>query len=84
MTPAAPKRTTLSPGQKVFDDNGQQLFGLPEKADESPLAKLVNEMRNLPPGSPLQKVYMDAIAKASTQQPATSVQVNTDNLGLKP
>lgn len=78
------KRTTLKPGETVFDESGKPLFGLPatpDKPDQSPIAKLVAEMNALPPGSPLRKVYQDAITKATTHQPGVSVSYGAPMIG---
>ncbi len=57
---------------------------VPDPAKMSPVAQLMAEMNTLPPGDPRRAIYQNAIAKATTHQPGTTVTVQPDNLGLKP
>lgn len=57
---------------------------MPDPAKGSPIAQLMGEMNALPPGDPRRATYQNAINKATTHQPGTSVTVTPDSLGLKP
>lgn len=84
LTPKPPQRDTVAPGSSVIEygPNGPKpIFTAPAepKAEALPeVAKLISQMERLPPGSPFRKVYENAIQKATTHQPATSVNVNTE------
>jgi len=57
---------------------------MPDPAKMSPVAQLMSEMNALPPGDPRRAIYQNAISKATTHQPGTTVTVQPDSLGLKP
>lgn len=60
------------------------LAGKPKDEAKPELAKLIALRDSLPPGHPDRSVVSSAIMKVTTHAPGTSVNVNTDNLGLKP
>lgn len=65
------------------DGKVSEAYRAPEKpAGSSPLGKLIEEMNALPANDPRRGVYMDAIKKATTHAPATSVSVNTGQKGF--
>ena len=57
---------------------------MPDPAKMSHVAQLMSEMNALPPGDPRRAIYQNAITKATTHQPGTTVTVQPDSLGLKP
>lgn len=86
MNPA-PKFMNVAPGASVLrqSDDGSltPAFTAPDKPEASPeLTRLINQMQALPEGSPFRKFYQDAINKATTHQPGTSVSVNTGQKGF--
>jgi hypothetical protein len=64
------------------ETNRELVPAMPDKDAGSPLAKLIAERDKFPPGHPARKVYDNAITKATTHQPGTSVSVNTGQKGL--
>jgi hypothetical protein len=77
---SAPKLESLAGDATGFVWDGSKFVQVatnpkPVKATKSPLAQLLSERDELPPGSPWAPVYRDAITKASTQPPAPSASV---------
>jgi hypothetical protein len=72
-----PELKAFKPGDVVGaqDDAGKftEQFRVPEKADPSPVGKLLAERDKFPPGHPARKVLDDAINKATTHPPAASM-----------
>jgi hypothetical protein len=72
-----PELKAFKPGDVVGaqDDAGKftEQFRVPEKADPSPVARLLAERDKFPPGHPARKVLDDAITKATTHPPAASL-----------
>lgn len=58
------------------------VFSNPKSANEDPLTKLIAARDALPVGHPNRRLYDDAIKKATTHQPGTSVSVNTGQKGF--
>ena len=80
-----PKPMSVKEGESLINPSTfQPVFTAPKQAAPTELARLTQEMNALPPGSPLRAIYQAAITKATTHSPGTSVNVNTDALGLKP
>jgi hypothetical protein len=72
----------LKPGEAVFR-GGKMAYGLPDKPETPPeIVKLIKSRDSFPMGSPEHKILTDAINKATTHQPGTSVSVNTGQKGL--
>jgi len=69
------KPVALGRDQRLINpDTGAEMVpALPSDADGSQLAKLVKEYAALPADSPMRKVYQDAITKATTHQPAATM-----------
>lgn len=83
----APKFMNVAPGASVLrqgsDGSLTPAYTAPDKPEASPeLTRLINQMQALPEGSPFRKFYQDAINKATTHQPGTSVSVNTGQKGF--
>lgn len=76
----------LSDGGMLVRKDGTIVARNPKDTTDKmdPLQRLIALRDALPVGHPNRKVYEAAITKASTHQPATSVTVQPDNLGLKP
>lgn len=76
--PKQPRTVTLKPGETVFNqETGAPLFSAQERETPTELARLTRELQSLPPNSPLRGVYINAIQKATSHAPGTSVSVNT-------
>lgn len=58
--------------------------GQPKRESLPEVAKLQSYLSTLPPGDPRRADVLNAINKATTHQPTTTVNVQPDNLGLKP
>lgn len=76
----------LGANERLLDPRTNRVLvdAMPDPAKLSPVAQLMTEMNALPPGDPRRAIYQSAINKATTHQPATTVTVQPDNLGLKP
>lgn len=76
----------LGANERLLDPRTNRVLvdAMPDPAKLSPVAQLMTEMNALPPGDPRRAIYQSAITKATTHQPATTVTVQPDNLGLKP
>lgn len=70
---------TVAPGASLVDRHTlKPVFTAPKEQTPSDISKLMAEMNGLPPGDPRRAIYMDAIRKATTHQPATTVNVSTE------
>lgn len=84
----APKYETVAGGSSLYKmgPNGPELAmtapSAPKEESKPELTRLINQMEALPPGSPFRKFYENAISKATTHQPGTSVSVNTGQKGF--
>lgn len=83
----APKFMNVAPGASVLrqgaDGSLTPAYTAPDKPEASPeLTRLIDQMNKLPEGSPFRKFYQDAINKATTHQPGTTVSVNTGQKGF--
>lgn len=80
LQPKKPEAFTLKPGETRFEGD-KPVASLPATPEKPPtpteLAKLISEMNALPPGHPMIAFYRNAIAKATTHQPAATQIVNT-------
>lgn len=76
----------LGANERLLDPRNNRVLvdAMPDPAKMSSVAQLMTEMNALPPGDPRRAIYQNAITKATTHQPATTVTVQPDNLGLKP
>ena len=79
---ATQKDTTpikLGANERLLDPRTNRVLvdAMPDPAKMSPVAQLMTEMNALPPGDPRRAIYQNAIAKATTHQPATNLSVNT-------
>lgn len=75
----------LGAGEALLDPKTFKPLAVNQKDEAKPeLAKLIALRDSLPAGHPDRAMVNNAILKATTHAPGTSVSVNTDNLGLKP
>lgn len=58
---------------EVGDKGVRELWSAPDAGKMSPLGQLYAEMEKLPAGHPQRAAYQDAIKKATTHQPASSI-----------
>ena len=74
----------LEAGAAMYAPDGRLLFQNPKEQQGGPLAQAL-QAAGIDPASPQGRQFaMQYLQKMSTHQPGTSVNVNTDNLGLKP
>jgi hypothetical protein len=72
-------------GSLIKKRNGSVVAqGQPKRESLPEVAKLQSYLSTLPPGDPRRADVVNAINKATTHQPTTTVNVQPDNLGLKP
>src|SRR5574341_214835 len=71
-------------GETLLDpETRQPIYTSQAAEDMSTIGQLMSEMSRLPPDDPRRPMYMDAIKKATTHAPGTSVSVNTGQKGLE-
>jgi hypothetical protein len=82
MLPKEPEPFTLAPGAKRYGPDGKVIAEAPQTPDEFSRALAAAGMN---PNSPeAVALFKSRLNKLATHQPAAKVNVNTDNLGLKP
>jgi hypothetical protein len=70
---------TVAPGASLVDRKTlKPVFTAPKEAAPTEVGRLFSELQALPPGDPRRAVYENAIRKATTHQPGTQVNVNTE------
>lgn len=79
------KLRDVAAGGAVIDeaDPTKALFTAPKEDTPDPVSKLMAARDKFPPGSPQWATLNDAIKKATTHAPATSVNVNTGQKGYE-
>lgn len=75
---------SVAPGASLIDRKTlKPVFTAPKEMAPTELEKLIAARENYPPNHPIRAVFDNAIRKASTHTPGTTVNVS-DGLGLKP
>lgn len=84
MAALQPKPIQVGAGETLLDPTTMRpIYTAPKEQPKSDVAKLIAEMQALPDGDPMRAVYQNAITKATTHQPGTSVSVNTGQKGFE-